>query len=54
MTFTVPEGKEYLVDVLDTWNMTVTEMDGIYSGTFKIRWPSGKYMAVRIYHSKTI
>lgn len=53
MTFTVPEGKEYLVDVLDTWNMTVTEMDGLYSGTFKITWPSGKYMAVRIYHSKT-
>ena len=49
-TFTMPEGKEYMVDVLDTWNMTITEMDSIYSGTFKIRWPSSKYMAVRIYH----
>jgi hypothetical protein len=52
MTITVSEGKEYMVDVLDTWNMTVKEQ-GIYSGTFKIRWPSGKYMAVRIYRSIT-
>jgi len=51
-SFTMPEGKEYQVDVLDTWNMTVAEMDGIYSGTFTIKWPSGKYMAVRIFNSK--
>jgi hypothetical protein len=51
-SFTMPVGKGYQVDVLDTWNMTVTEVDGVYSGTFTITWPSGKYMAVRIYHSE--
>jgi hypothetical protein len=46
----MPEGIEYRVDVLDTWNMTVTEMDRIYSGTFTIHWPSSQYIAVRIYN----
>ena len=48
-TYIMPEGINYRVDVLDSWNMTVTEMDSIYSGTFTINWPSRKYIAVRIY-----
>lgn len=48
-TYIMPDGINYKVDVLDTWNMTVTEMDSIYSGTFTINWPSSQYMAVRIY-----
>jgi hypothetical protein len=48
-TYIMPEGIKYRVDVLDTWNMTVTELDSTYSGTFTIKWPSSKYIAVRIY-----
>lgn len=50
-TYVMPEEMEYRVDVLDTWNMTVTEIDGTYSGTITINWPSSKYIAVRIYNA---
>jgi len=49
-TYVMPEGMKYKVDVLDTWNMTVTAVDGTYSGTFTISWPEAKYIAVRIYN----
>ena len=52
-TYTKPAGKQYYADVLDTWNMTVTEK-GIYSGTFTITWPSNQYIAVRIYNTNLI
>jgi len=48
-TYSMPEGREYRVDVLDTWNMTVTEMESSYSGTFAISWPENEYIAVRVY-----
>lgn len=48
-TYTMPDGAEFGVDVLDTWKMTVTEMKGTYSGTFRIAWPASAYIAVRIY-----
>jgi hypothetical protein len=48
-SFSMPDGIEYRVDVLDTRNMTVSEMEGTYSGIFTINWPSNKHMAVRIY-----
>jgi hypothetical protein len=50
-SYVMPEGIAYHVDVLDTWNMTVTETDSLYSGTFTIKWPSAKYMGVRIFRS---
>ena len=49
--YIMPEGVEYKVDVLDTWNMAVTEMDSVYSGTFKMKWPSSQYIAVRMYNA---
>ena len=50
-TYIMPEGIKYRVDILDTWNMTATEMDRIYSGTFTINWSSSQYIAVRIYNT---
>ncbi len=50
-TYNMSKRIKYRVDVLDTWNMTVTEMDSIYSGTFTINWPSSNYVAVRIYNT---
>lgn len=37
----------YRVEVIDTWNMTVTEI-GIYSGRFRILLPGQEYIAVRL------
>ena len=48
-TFSMPEGIQYRVDILNTWDMTVTEMKGAYSDTFSINWLPDQYIAVRIY-----
>ena len=37
----------YEVEVIDTWNMTVTKA-GTFSGKFQIRLPGREYMAVRL------
>ncbi|MDN4463138.1 DUF5605 domain-containing protein [Microbacterium aurantiacum] len=38
----------YTVDVIDTWNMTITRLDGTYSGRFRIPLPGIQYLAVRL------
>lgn len=40
--------KEYEVEILDTWDMTITKY-GTFKGKFKVELPSKQYMAVRIY-----
>ncbi len=45
--YAMPEGAEYEVDVIDTWEMTITPV-GTYSGKFKIQLPGKEYMAVRM------
>jgi len=39
---------EYLVDVIDTWNMTVSRLDGAFSGTFDVPLPARPFMALRL------
>jgi hypothetical protein len=46
--FKMGEGKKYKVDIIDTWNMTVTELDEIYSGNFRIDMPGKQYIAIRM------
>ncbi len=46
--FSFPEDREYEVDVLDTWEMTVTKC-GTFKGRFKVPLPGKEYMAIRIY-----
>lgn len=46
-TFTMPQGKKYKVDIIDTWEMTITEV-GVFSGDFRIDMPGKQYMAVRM------
>ena len=46
-TFEFPEEERFQVDVIDTWNMTVTDM-GIHSGYTRIMLPGREYMAIRI------
>ena len=45
--YSMPEGAEYDVDVIDTWEMTITPV-GTFSGKFKIQLPGKEYMAVRM------
>jgi hypothetical protein len=44
----MPEGFTYAVDIIDTWNMTITRLEGTYSGTFRVTLPALPYMALRI------
>ena len=43
----LPEDTDYEVDVIDTWNMTVTPM-GVKRGICKIELPGNQYMALRV------
>lgn len=38
----------YTIDVIDTWDMTVTRLDGTYSGRFRIPLPGKQFIAVRL------
>ncbi|TBL74540.1 DUF5605 domain-containing protein [Paenibacillus thalictri] len=42
-----PEGKRFKVDIIDTWNMTVTELDGTFEGHSRIELPGRLYIAIR-------
>jgi len=46
-TFSLPEGS-YSVDVIDTWNMTVSTLREPVEGEVTVRLPSAPYQAVRI------
>lgn len=43
----LPEDERYEVEVIDTWNMTVTPA-GIHSGETRIDLPGNQYMAIRV------
>jgi len=45
--FSMPEGISYKAEVIDTWDMTVTDA-GIHTGTFRIPLPAKQYMAIRL------
>lgn len=45
--FEFPEDQKFQVEVIDTWNMTVTDM-GIHSGYTKIQLPKRQFMAIRL------
>ncbi len=43
-----PAGRRYTVDVIDTWDMTITRLDGEFAGTFSVELPARQYMALRL------
>lgn len=45
--FRLPENLRYQIDVIDTWNMTITTLPGEYSGSVRVELPGRQYMAVR-------
>ncbi|MBD0378638.1 DUF5605 domain-containing protein [Paenibacillus sedimenti] len=49
--FMLPEGS-YKVDLIDTWNMTVTPLESTFEGRFRIQLPGKLYYALRIQQIK--
>jgi hypothetical protein len=47
-TFNMPEGNQYRVEIIDAWNMTIHEVEGIFEGEFRIDLPGEQYMAIRM------
>jgi hypothetical protein len=43
----LPEGGDFQVDVIDTWNQTITPLSGGQRGKVRIELPGRQYMAVR-------
>ncbi|MEI7027069.1 DUF5605 domain-containing protein [Paenibacillus sp. y28] len=44
----LPEEGCYRIEIIDTWNMTITALDGEFSGVTGIPMPGKPYMAVRV------
>lgn len=47
--FNIRDGFEYTAEVIDTWNMTIKPVEGVFSGSFKIDLPGRQYMAIRLW-----
>jgi hypothetical protein len=43
----LPKDIKFRVELIDTWNMTIKQLDGVYSGTVEIKLPGTLWMAVR-------
>ena len=50
---TLPDDKCYAVEVIDTWSMTVTPLEGVFSGACQIPLPGTPYLALRIRRTAT-
>lgn len=47
-TYELEEGNSYEIELIDTWDMTVRKLSGVYSGSIKIDMPEKQYMAIRM------
>lgn len=47
-TYKLPVGKKYRIDIIDTWDMTIKELEGEFSGDIRIELPGKQYIAVRM------
>ena len=45
---TAAPGTKYLVDVIDTWNMTIERFDHPMAGTFRVELPGRPFIALRL------
>ena len=52
--FRLPENSTYRVDIIDTWNMTITCFAEAASGPLTVPMPAKKYMAIRIQENAVI
>jgi len=44
----LPAGKEYEVEIIDAWEMTIHKLEGLFSGVVEVPLPQKPYMAVRV------
>ncbi|ALS28567.1 alpha-L-rhamnosidase [Paenibacillus sp. 32O-W] len=44
----LPEGNRYTIDLIDTWEMTVTRLEGEYGHNSRVNLPAKPYQALRI------
>lgn len=44
----LPNDREFSIEVIDSWNMTITPLEGTYSGKFRLELPGKQYIALRI------
>lgn len=44
----LPEGQSYYAEIIDTWDMTITALEGSYSGVCRIDLPCKQYIAIRL------
>lgn len=49
MPIQLPADGQFKVDVIDTWEMTITPVEGVFSGLCKVPLPAKPYIAFRIY-----
>jgi hypothetical protein len=42
-----PELKKYKLEIIDTWEMTITPIEGFFSGKVLVKLPGKPYIAVR-------
>jgi hypothetical protein len=47
-TLKLSEQKEFRVQIIDTWEMTISPLEGTFAGKFEIELPGKPYIAVRI------
>ena len=45
---TLPEDATYTIDVIDSWEMTITRLEGVFSGKCRVNLPAKPYIALRI------
>ena len=43
----LPKDNKFRLEVIDTWNMTITPVEGTFSGRAEITLPGKPYIAVR-------
>ena len=44
----LPEKGKYKIDVIDTWNMTITPLEKMYEGKYEVPLPGKPYIALRV------
>lgn len=44
----LPENALYRIEIIDTWNMTISPMEGTFSGRSRIELPGRPYLALRV------
>jgi hypothetical protein len=44
----LPVGSQFRIDVIDTWEMTITPLEGTFEGRCRVELPGKPYLALRI------